>query len=330
MHQQPIRVLLIDNNVPFVSAFSDLLSEAAVACSTLLSTAATEEEALDRIVETPPDVVLLSLQPSHGSWVDITKRLLRAHSLIPILILADSSHEKAARRAVCNGATDYFLKNELNARDLVHLMRFVWGTKQDNNRLKKVSRQWRATFDSIPDWIIIVDEFCEVVRANRAVAGSFGLHPRDMVGKNCRGLIGGTDWLCEECPQRAVIKGGTSRITEIYNRRLLMHQLITSAPLLDERGRIIGVSPVVKDMSEKKQAEFENKTLIAELQEALSRVKTLSGLLPICASCKRIRDDRGNWNPIEAYIRDRSNAQFSHGICPECAKKLYPDYFKDR
>ena len=330
MHQQPVRVLLIDNNVPFVSAFSNLLNEATVACSTLLLTAADEEEALHSIAEAPPDVVLLSLQPAHGSWVDITKRLQRAHSLVPILILTDSGNEKAARRAVQNGATDYFVKDELTARDLVHLMRFVWGTKQDNSRLKKVSRQWRATFDSIPDWIFIVDEFCEVVRANRAVAGSFRLHPRDMVGKNCRGLIGGADWFCEECPQGAVIRAGTSRITEMYNRRLLIHQLITSAPLLDERGRIIGVSHVVKDMSEKKQAEFENKTLITGLQEALSRVKTLSGLLPICASCKRIRDDRGNWNPIEVYIRDRSNAQFSHGICPECAKKLYSDYFKDR
>ena len=64
---------------------------------------------------------------------------------------------------------------------------------------------------------------------------------------------------------------------------------------------------------------------IAHLQNALGEVKTLSGLLPICASCKKIRDDSGYWNQIEGYIRDRSEAEFSHGICPECAKKLYPD-----
>lgn len=64
-----------------------------------------------------------------------------------------------------------------------------------------------------------------------------------------------------------------------------------------------------------------------ELQEALVKVKTLSGLLPICSSCKRIRDDRGYWNQIEMYIRDHSEADFSHGLCPECAKKLYPRYF---
>ena len=62
-----------------------------------------------------------------------------------------------------------------------------------------------------------------------------------------------------------------------------------------------------------------------ELQALLDNVKTLRGLLPICASCKKIRDDKGYWNQIESYIRDHSEVDFSHGICPDCAKKLYPD-----
>jgi PAS domain S-box-containing protein len=64
---------------------------------------------------------------------------------------------------------------------------------------------------------------------------------------------------------------------------------------------------------------------ITELKDALAKVKVLSGLLPICASCKKIRDEKGCWNQIEFYIRERSDAEFSHGICPECAKELYPD-----
>ncbi len=63
-----------------------------------------------------------------------------------------------------------------------------------------------------------------------------------------------------------------------------------------------------------------------ELTQALSEVRKLSGLLPICASCKRIRDDSGYWEQIEGYISERSDAQFSHGLCPECLKKLYPEY----
>jgi len=75
----------------------------------------------------------------------------------------------------------------------------------------------------------------------------------------------------------------------------------------------------------RKKAEEERERLIAELQESLAKVKMLSGLLPICASCKKIRDDKGYWNQIEVYIREHSEAKFSHGICPDCTKKLYPD-----
>ncbi|MEW6669004.1 MAG: GAF domain-containing protein [Thermodesulfobacteriota bacterium] len=70
----------------------------------------------------------------------------------------------------------------------------------------------------------------------------------------------------------------------------------------------------------------EREKLIQNLQEALLKVKTLNGLLPICASCKKIRDDKGYWTQIEAYIRDHSDADFSHAICPECMEKLYPDF----
>jgi hypothetical protein len=75
----------------------------------------------------------------------------------------------------------------------------------------------------------------------------------------------------------------------------------------------------------KKIAE-ENSKLVLELKEALANIKTLSGLLPICASCKKIKNDQGYWEPIEGYILRRSEAEFSHGICPECAKKLYPKF----
>jgi hypothetical protein len=66
-----------------------------------------------------------------------------------------------------------------------------------------------------------------------------------------------------------------------------------------------------------------------ELQEALANVKTLRGLLPICASCKMIRDDQGYWHQVEMYVKERSEAEFSHGICPECARKLYAPFLPD-
>ena len=78
---------------------------------------------------------------------------------------------------------------------------------------------------------------------------------------------------------------------------------------------------------EKKKAGEERKKLIHKLKEDLADVKKLSGLLPICASCKKIRNEEGNWNQIEEYLSDRSEVKFSHGVCPECAKNMYPDIY---
>jgi hypothetical protein len=71
--------------------------------------------------------------------------------------------------------------------------------------------------------------------------------------------------------------------------------------------------------------EEEREKLITKLQEVLDSIKILKGLLSICANCKKIRDDKGYWNQIEVYIRDRSDAEFSHSICPDCAKQLYSE-----
>lgn len=74
----------------------------------------------------------------------------------------------------------------------------------------------------------------------------------------------------------------------------------------------------------KHRVEHERKQLLIDLRDALGKVKMLSGLLPICSSCKKIRDDRGYWNQLESYIQKHSEAEFTHSICPECVHKLYP------
>jgi hypothetical protein len=66
-----------------------------------------------------------------------------------------------------------------------------------------------------------------------------------------------------------------------------------------------------------------------QLHDAVTKIKTLSGLLPICSNCKKIRDDKGYWKQIESYIRDHSEAEFTHSMCPICAKKLYPELFQE-
>ncbi len=89
---------------------------------------------------------------------------------------------------------------------------------------------------------------------------------------------------------------------------------------LDQANRLL-----TDEVGERKRQEVAKEKLIVELRKALEQVKLLSGFLPICSSCKKIRDDRGYWSQIESYISNHSEAEFSHGICPDCSKRLYPD-----
>lgn len=87
-----------------------------------------------------------------------------------------------------------------------------------------------------------------------------------------------------------------------------------------------GVVGVITDVTERKRIAAEKEKLIVELKKAFANVKTLSGLLPICSYCKKIRDDTGYWSRIEKYVQTHSKAEFSHGICPDCVKEHYPEY----
>lgn len=105
-----------------------------------------------------------------------------------------------------------------------------------------------------------------------------------------------------------------------------IHVEIMSSPIKDKAGNNIAAVEIVRDITERKRLEKEKEELIASLTQTLEKVKVLSGLIPICANCKQIRDDRGFWSQVEVYIRDHSEAEFTHSICPACARELYGGY----
>ncbi len=100
------------------------------------------------------------------------------------------------------------------------------------------------------------------------------------------------------------------------------------SPIKSASGRLMGASSIAYDITERKKIEEERTKMIEQLNETLSKVRTLSGLLPICASCKKIRDDKGYWQKLETFVHEHSNAEFSHSICPDCMERLYPDFTK--
>ena len=102
----------------------------------------------------------------------------------------------------------------------------------------------------------------------------------------------------------------------------------TIVPLKNSDGDVTGIVVIERDITERKKNEKEREKLIAELQQSLADVKMLSGLIPICSNCKKIRNDQGYWIQLESYIQTHSDTKFTHGICPECAAKLYPNISK--
>lgn len=110
----------------------------------------------------------------------------------------------------------------------------------------------------------------------------------------------------------------------------LVEVSLTISPVRDGDGRITGASMIARDISAWKRVERERESLVAELRDALAEVKTLTGLLPICAHCKKIRDDKGYWRQIEQYVHEHSHASFTHGICPECVDSFFKTLPRER
>ena len=167
---------------------------------------------------------------------------------------------------------------------------------------------------------------------NLAFSSHFDRRPEEVIGRRIYDIFPQ-----DEADKRMTVvrRAFATGETIVFDVRVPMARepdrfFITSVrPLKDAAGRIASVVCISKDITERKRAEEERERVILELKAALAQVRTLSGLLPICASCKKIRDDQGYWTQIESYIREHSEADFSHGVCPECFESLYPEVPKE-
>ncbi len=200
-----------------------------------------------------------------------------------------------------------------------------------------------AMVSNLPDChIFLKDKDSRFITTNDFLLKLLGL-------KTLRDIIGKTDFdffpreLAEQYYQdeQEIIRSGKPMINreeKTVDEEGRAHWLLTSKiPLYSQEGKIVGIAGLSQhitpgknimgivglshDITDRKRLAAEREKLISELQAALAKVKTLSGLLPICAACKQIRDDQGYWHQVEGYIRTHSAATFTHGLCPDCVKK---------
>jgi PAS domain S-box-containing protein len=208
------------------------------------------------------------------------------------------------------------------------IIRDITALKRAEAELRLSEAQFRQLFDDAPTGYHELDTDGRVVRVNRTELETLGYSAEEMVGRHVWEFADETG-----VSREAVLKklAGTMPVApsheRVYRKKdgTRLPALFQDRLLLDGDGRITGIRSTLQDISERKLAEAERERLIAELQTTLAEVKVLKGFIPICASCKQIRDDQGFWAQIESYITRHSDVQFSHGICPDCAKKLYPE-----
>jgi PAS domain S-box-containing protein len=227
-------------------------------------------------------------------------------------------------------------KTRAELADEIHFLRLaVADLKQREIDLNRVSRERDHRFESLisaPGTVIIwLAPDLRILEWNSAAERLYGWKRERVLGKNY-----GTMFLPEEI--RDLVVADVEKVlagepTEGFENPVRPRQgperilRWNVSRVIDPDDQSYSIIAIAQDVTESRHAEAERERLISQLAEALARVRTLEGMLPICATCKAIRDEEGQWHRIESYLRQHSRARFSHGICPDCARDLYPDEF---
>jgi len=177
--------------------------------------------------------------------------------------------------------------------------------------------------EQIPALLWVADTNLTITFVQGHILKTLGLTPEGVVGTTVPEYFPVEPTSTPFATHLRALQGDPGSYVATFKERTLRAYV---EPLRNPNGAITGCIGIALDITEQKRLEEQRERLIADLRNALTHIKTLRGLLPICAACKKIRDNHGYWKQIEEYISDHCDAKFSHGICPECRQKLYPKW----
>jgi PAS domain S-box-containing protein len=283
------------------------------------------EEAVAKAFELKPDLILMDIKLGSGMDGVEAAEKIRLLFEVPVIYLTANSDETTVQRAKFTEPFGYLLK-PFAERELEAAIEMALYRHRTEQKLRRSEALKKAILESALDCIITIDHEGRIVDFNPAAEKIFGYSRDEAIGELMADLI-----IPPSMRQRHWQGMANHLITgtsTILNRRLEMTavrsdgsefpvELAISRMEVDGKPLFAGY---LRDITERKRAEREMEKLVGGLQDALASVRTLTGMLPICAKCKKIRDDQGYWNQVEQYIMNRSDATFTHGCCPECVK----------
>ena len=172
--------------------------------------------------------------------------------------------------------------------------------------------EWRRTFDTMTDFVSVHDGNFKIVKANKALCEFLGKKPEEIIGRYCYQVFHDRETPIAGCPQAKAKDINQPVAMEVHDPHLGFPLLITASPFCDELGH------------------FGGSVHIARVQPSVNAGRGYDPhhFIPICASCKDIRDEGGNWVKIEDYVHRRFNGSLTHSICKTCQKKIYPQFFQ--
>jgi PAS domain S-box-containing protein len=202
-------------------------------------------------------------------------------------------------------------------------VRDITERKQIDKALTKSEGLYRSLFENSLDGIMLTRTNGSILSANKQVCKMLLMTEEEVLRGGRAGMMVDDERLRAAVAERARTGKWKGELTARRSDGSTFPVEISSNVFLTTDGEEVNVM-MIRDIKERKQAEEEREKLLLELKEALSHIKTLHGILNICSYCHKIRNDEGKWEQMELYIRDRSEADFSHGMCPECLAKHYP------
>ncbi|RMI14659.1 MAG: response regulator, partial [Calditrichaeota bacterium] len=278
------------------------------------------------------DVLVVDYHMPRCDGLEVVRRLAAEGKLPPTIMLTATGNEEVAVEALKWGVADYIVKESRYLevipsviQKILHEHHLAEEKQRAEEALRKSEATNRALLNAIPDAMIHFREEGTVLNAKLPPHCPL-IREKELPGKKLEEVLP-PEMSCrmKACLQRALKTGATESFeftfqggeeTRYYETRVVVC------------GNAEGLA-IIRDITPRVRSEQERERLIAELQEALSKIKTLRGLIPICASCKKIRDDRGYWQQLERYLQEHSEAAFSHSYCPECIQKHFPDLYEE-